>query len=440
MKDPAQIFETTPNSSNAQFDTSPTVSQVATFTRSLRAVFHGLDVDIVKELTTFGTLKTYQPGDIIIQQGLVGDTFYVLLEGRVAITQKSIGEEEITLGVVTPGKYFGEMGLLEDVSRTATCIAMTEVKALEVGQTSFEEIMETRPKLAYSVMFHVLSNLRRNESNALNSLVKKAEELEVANRKLQNAQEELIAAERFKREIEIAGEVQRSLLPKELPEHDGIEFSAWLAATRAGGDFYDVIDLDDENIGVLLGDVGNQGIQASLYMTMVRTLFRTECRRSLSPKEVAMAVHNGIMDVTTVSDMYVNAFYGVLHKPSGMFTYIIAGQEQPFLHRPGQGIAQLKGRGNFLGLAQTINLPEKRMRTRPGDQLILVSDGIYGAINDNGDVFGQDTLIELIKASKNESAKELTTNISSALESWTSSTNPYDHNDLALLVMKILHQ
>lgn len=438
MKDLAQIFDTNPSHSSAQFETNPTVSQVATFTRSLRAVFHGLDVDIVKELSSFGNLKNYPPSDIIIQQGLVGDTFYVLLEGRVAVTQKSIGEEEITLGVVTPGKYFGEMGLLDEVSRTATCIAMTEVKALEVDRAAFETIMETRPKLAYSVMFHVLSNLRRNESNALNSLVKKAEELEIANRKLQSAQEEIIAAERFKREIEIAGEVQRSLLPKTLPQHDGIEFSAWLAATRAGGDFYDVIDLDAEHIGVLLGDVGNQGIQASLYMTMVRTLFRTECRRSLSPHKVAMAVHNGIMDVTTVSDMYVNAFYGVLHKPSGMFTYIIAGQEQPFLHRPGQGIAQLKGRGDFLGLAKTINLVEKRMRTRPGDRLILVSDGIYGSTNAEGDVFSQSTLIDIIKSGKEGSAEELTQSISSALEGWTHSTNPYDRNDLALLVMRII--
>ena len=237
-----------------------------------------------------------------------------------------------------------------------------------------------------------MSNLRRNESNALNSLVNKAEELEQANQELKQAQEQLVRAERFKREIEIAGEVQRSLLPRELPKHEGIDFAAWLGAIRAGGDFYDVINLEDDHIGILLGDVGNQGIQASLYMTMVRTLFRVECRRSLSPKQVALAVHKGILDVTTVSDMYANAFYGVLHKPSGMFSYVVAGQEQPFLYRPGQGIAQLKGRGNFLGLAPSITLEEKRLRTRPGDRLILVSDGIFGATSESGEIFNQEIL------------------------------------------------
>ena len=81
---------------------------------------------------------------------------------------------------------------------------------------AFDEIMMTKPKLAYAVMFQVLSNMRRNESNALNQLMTKAEELERTNKKLTIAQEELVKAERFKREIEIAGEVQRSLLPNEL--------------------------------------------------------------------------------------------------------------------------------------------------------------------------------------------------------------------------------
>ena len=411
-------------------------SQIATFTRSLRAVFHGLDEDTVNQLRGFGERKLFHAGETIIQQGIIGHTFYVLVEGRVAITQNS-GMEEITLGVVTPGKYFGEMALLEDVPRTATCIAMTEVQALEVSRMAFDEIMVTKPKLAYAVMFQVLSNMRRNESNALNQLMTKAEELERTNRKLTIAQEELVKAERFKREIEIAGEVQRSLLPQNLPEYEGLSFAAWLGATRAGGDFYDVIDLDDEHVGVLLGDVGNLGIQASVYMAMVRTLFRVECRRSLNPRTVALEVHKGILDVTTVSDMYVNVFYGVLHRPSGMFSYVVAGQEQPFLFRPGQGIAQLKGRGNFLGLAPSITLNEKRMKMRTGDKLILISDGIFGAKNGSGDVFNQDRLIALIKQEKEISGPELLMCIVSTLEEWTNNDDPYAHNDLALLIMEL---
>ncbi|MFK7802974.1 MAG: SpoIIE family protein phosphatase [Anaerolineae bacterium] len=425
----------------ANIDTNrPTTSKIKTFTRGLRAVFHGLDDSTVDQLSQIGETKSFNPGELIIEQGDIGTTFYVLLDGRVAITQTSIGVEELTLGVVTPGKYFGEMGLLEDVARTATCMAMTDVKVLEISKSAFDEIMETMPKLAYSVMFQVLSNLRRNESNALNSLVNKAEELELANQELKQAQEQLVRAERFKREIEIAGEVQRSLLPRELPKHDGIEFAAWLGAIRAGGDFYDVIDLDDEHIGILLGDVGNQGIQASLYMTMVRTLYRVECRRSLSPREVTLAVHDGILDVTTVSDMYANAFYGVLHKPSGMFSYVVAGQEQPFLYRPGQGIAQLKGRGNFLGLAPSITLEEKRLRVRPGDRLILVSDGIFGATSQTDEIFSQEILIELIKEGKDKNAQELTESIVTALEQWTNNEDPYTHNDLALVIMDVLTQ
>ena len=222
-----------------------------------------------------------------------------------------------------------------------------------------------------------------------------------------------------------------------MPEYDGVSFAAWLGSTRAGGDFYDVIELDDEHIGVLLGDVGNLGIQASVYMAMVRTLFRVECRRSLNPLKVAMEVHKGILDVTTVSDMYVNVFYGVLHRPSGMFSYIVAGQEQPFLYRPGQGIAQLKGRGNFLGLAPTITLNEKRMRMRSGDKLILISDGIFGAKNPNGEEFNQSKFVSVVKQAKDGTVDELLKTIVTTLEQWTHNDDPYANNDLALLLMQL---
>lgn len=416
----------------------PPTSSIKTFTDNLKAVFHGLDDNTVTQLSRIGETKTFEPETCIIRQGDMETTFYILLEGRVTVTHRSIGIEEVTLGVVTAGKYFGEMGLLEDVARTATCTAATAVKVLEISRSDFNEIMETRPKLAYSVMFQVLSNLRRNESNALNSLVSKAEELEQANQELKQAQARLVQAERFKRELEIAGEVQRSLLPRTLPEYDGIDFAAWLGSTRAGGDFYDVIDLEDDHIGILLGDVGSQGIQASLYMSMVRTLFRVECRRSLSPKSVALAVNRGILDVTTVSDMYANAFYGVLHKPSGLFSYIIAGQEQPFLYRPGQGVAKLKGRGNFLGLAPSITLEEKRLRVRPEDRLILVSDGIFGSPSRSGEVFTKDILIDLIKRSKENDAHTFIQTVSDTLEPWINHQNPYAHNDLAIMVMHVL--
>src|SRR5690606_2643197 len=109
---------------------------------------------------------------------------------------------------------------------------------------------------------------------------------------LQAAQLELVEKERLEREMELAAEMQRNLLPAVLPQYPDFVFHAYLAPARhVGGDLFDVRPIDDEHVGLLLADVADKGVQAALLMAVTRTLFFQEASRSYSPREVAYAVH-----------------------------------------------------------------------------------------------------------------------------------------------------
>lgn len=412
-------------------------SIMATYSLTLRAVFHGLDDATVNDLKQIGKMTRYAAGTVLITQGEIGDRFFILMDGRVAITKDQEGAPQLMLGVIGPGKYFGEMSLLDNVPRTATCTAMTKVIVLEITKNAFNSLVKHSPQLAYAVMYQILTNHRRDEENALAKLVEKAEELEEAYTELRQVHAQLVQHERVKREIEIAGEVQRNLLPKQLPNNDRFDFSAYIGSTRAGADFYDVIQLDENHIGVLLGDVGDHGLHASLYMTMARTLFRVESRRSLSPVDVIQAVHRGMLDVSTINDMFVKAFYGVINCQTGLLTYAIAGQERPYLYRPGKGIAQLKGKGNYLGLTRTIHVEERKIRLRPGDQIVLFNNGLVSVVNQDGEPFEKERLLDVIKRNHAENADGLLNEILDALRPWGAGTEVNQEEQLALLVTHV---
>jgi serine phosphatase RsbU (regulator of sigma subunit) len=174
---------------------------------------------------------------------------------------------------------------------------------------------------------------------------------------LKAAQADLVDKERMERELEIAAEVQRSILPGTLPQYDNYRFAAFLEPARQiGGDLYNVIDLDEDHVGILIADVADKSVQAALYMAVITTLFQVVAKQYLSPVEVAQAVHRNLMEVSSGANIFVTAFYGILCRSTGVLTYIIAGQDRPFFLRRNQPIETLAGRGRFLGMIDTLEL------------------------------------------------------------------------------------
>jgi serine phosphatase RsbU (regulator of sigma subunit) len=279
--------------------------------------------------------------------------------------------------------------------------------------------------------------LRSNDKLAIADLVGKNQQLQEAYQELQEAQEELVEMERLERELEIASEVQRTLLPDNLPLLPDYRFAAFLKPARqVGGDFYDAIELDGEHVGLLLADVADKSVQAALFMAVSRTLFMVESRRFREPSSVALAVHRGVLEVAPSADIFVTAFYGVLHRPSGRLTYVSAGHEQPLLIRPGAGIQKLPGNGRFLGMIEMLELDEFSVDMEPGDRLVIFSDGVPDATNGSGEQFGYDRLTSFLSRYKRSPVEELVESLAADIAEWRGDAAAFD--DLTLLALEVV--
>jgi phosphoserine phosphatase RsbU/P len=405
-------------------------------TMLLTSIFSGIDQESLNALRQVAHPKTYPPNTNLTHQGVVEHTLYIIMEGRVAVTRKLEDGQERLLGILGPNKSFGEMSLIDDTPRMATCTTIIETTVLEVDEAVFDQVVMNSPSVAYAMLRKILESARSIDQASIDELNEKNQSLQQAYDQLKAAQEKIVEKERLEKEIELAASVQRSLLPVELPQYPDYKFAAYLEPARhVGGDFYDVDTLDDEHVGIVLADVADKGFHAALFMAVSRTLFLQEGKHSLSPSEVALAVHQGLLDVSATDDMFVTAFYGVLHRPTGRLTYVRAAQERPLLFRPGAGITELPANGRFLGMFDELILVEDEVTLQPGDRLIIFSDGVPDSVNLADERFGYHRLYEVVQAQGHLPAAELVQQIIHALDIWSQDAEPFD--DITLLVLEV---
>jgi sigma-B regulation protein RsbU (phosphoserine phosphatase) len=374
----------------------------------IRQAFPGIDDSDVNAFLRASVMLTYPPDHVLCHEGEIEHIFYILAEGQAAITQKlGMGEKRL-IATRAPGEFFGEMALIEKKPRTATITALTTIRVLEVTEDAFQDLLSNHPNLAMAMIRRFVSNVRASGQATITDLTRKNEELRKAYDDLKAAQVELVQKERLEHELEVAGELQRSLLPSKFPKVAGYTFAGRnVPARHVGGDLYDVIKVDDEHMGLLMADVSDKSVHAALFMAVTRTLFLAHARRSLSPNEVAHAVHDGIMEVSSNDDMFVTAFYGVLHLKTGRLRYVRAGQDKALLFRGDAPPTALEAEGRFLGMLPNLKLEERTIDLLPGDLLLAYSDGVPDAVTVTDESYGVERLVALVSRHRRASAEDV---------------------------------
>jgi sigma-B regulation protein RsbU (phosphoserine phosphatase) len=313
---------------------------------------------------------------------------------------------------------------------------VTDVDVLEIDEATFKQVLRNSPELALQLLHNSLTELRNNMQRQIGDLRQKNTELRQAYAELQAAEAELVRNERMQRDLELAAQVQRGLLPKELPRQKGVSFAARARPAREiGGDFYDAFQLDDQHVGLLIADVSDKSIHAAIFMAIARALFHTEVRRTLSPREVVSAVHHLLLEVSSEDNQFVTAFYGVLHLGTRHMTYVRAGHDRPLLLHCDGTLDVLPGAGRFIGMLDDVEVEECTIELQRGDQLIMISDGVVDAHNAADERYGSDRLAEAVKACPGIGAESICTAIMDSVLAFQGSAPQFD--DITLLVAAI---
>ena len=420
-----------------QLDGTPgTGSSAGTTTMALKMVFSRLAADDIARLRQVATIKHYPVNTVLCHEGAVEHIFYVLHTGIVKITQAVPGGDDRLLALRGPGEFFGEMALIDDSPRSASVTAATEVAVIEITEGVFDQVLTGSPTLAITLLRQAHSILRSTMQQQIGELQAKNIELRKAYADLQAAQAELVQSARMKRDLEVAAQVQRSILPATLPQVKGLSFAAHARPAReVGGDFYDVFCLDDQHLGVLIADVSDKSIHAAFFMAISRALFLTEARRTLSPRQVVVTVNDLLLDVSSEDNMFVTAFYGVLHMDTRQLTYVRAGHDRPLLYRANGTLEVLEGAGRFLGMLPELAVEERTIELCAGDRLVMYSDGVPDANNRAGERYGLDRLRAGVRAPHTDRADDLAAAILADVLAFQDDAPQFD--DITLLVAAI---
>jgi sigma-B regulation protein RsbU (phosphoserine phosphatase) len=265
-------------------------------------------------------------------------------------------------------------------------------------------------------------------------------ETHLALRRLQQRLQE--ANRKFAEELALAAEIQTSFLPGQLPAIPGWQLTATLIPAReTSGDFYDLIPLPGDRVGIVVADVTDKGTAAALFMALSRTLIRTYALEYVTQPELAFqAVHRRILEDTNTKQ-FVTVFYGVLDLPTGMLTYANAGHNPPYLFRGQDGgtapaqIQDLENTGAPLGLRMFVELSweQRTVQLTPGDVLVLYTDGITESEDLDEQFFEEQRLKDAIQANLGQTAPVIQDAILTAVHQFACGAP--QHDDITLFVL-----
>jgi serine phosphatase RsbU (regulator of sigma subunit) len=203
--------------------------------------------------------------------------------------------------------------------------------------------------------------------------------------------------ERIEQELQVAWRIQQASLPKEVPTLEGWEITPYYQPAReVGGDFYDLFELQDSQVGVVVGDATGKGIPAALVESATSSMLRAVAQAlgSSSPGEVLAQVNETLL-ARIPPNMFVTCFYAILDPKNGSLRYANAGHDLPYLHRKGDA-EELRARGMPLGLMPQMSYEEGEASLGEGNFVLFYSDGLVEAHNPNGEMFGFPRLRRLV--------------------------------------------
>jgi len=255
---------------------------------------------------------------------------------------------------------------------------------------------------------------------------------------IEEATREHAEKERIQAELNVAAEIQSSMLPCIFPPFpDRKEFDLYASmapAKEVCGDFYDFYFLDKDNLAVIIADVSGKGIPASLFMVITKTLIKNSIN-SFSPKTVCESVNEKLCEGNETS-MFVTAFLGFYNIPTGRFVYVSAGHNPPLIKKQGGGFNFLKTTPCYvLAWMNDAKYAENEIFLESSDILYLYTDGITEAMNDNLDIFGEDRLLHALNQAGDLTPKELLDAVRIEIDNFTDGAQQAD--DVTMLALKI---
>jgi len=248
--------------------------------------------------------------------------------------------------------------------------------------------------------------------------------------------------ERIQKEMEIAEAVQKNLLPRRAPEIPGIELAGrCVPAKEVGGDYYDFFPNRDGCLGFLVADVSGHSISSGIMMAITRGLLQGEAVHEKSPGKLLEDINRSLYSDLVSSELFITMCYFSYNPHNRRLDFANGGHNPSILIRAGSEDAELlDAEGMAIGFLDEVEFEEKKTTLASGDLLVLYTDGIVEAENENQDQFGMDRLLNLLRNLRDRPAEEILEGLHCAVLEHMGGTEPQtrQQDDITMLILKIL--
>ena len=242
-------------------------------------------------------------------------------------------------------------------------------------------------------------------------------------------------------ELEMARQIQLSILPHSIPQLPGLEIAArFLPMTSVAGDFYDFIQIDDKHIGILVADVSGHGLPSALIASMLQVALTGQAAHASEPAKVLAGLNRALCGKFTHN--FITAAYVYADLEENLMRYAGAGHPPVLQWRDSAGkTTQVLENGLILGMFEEARYEALEFPLEPGDRYVLYTDGVLEAANSAQEQFGADRFMRFIESHKHLGADQFSRTFLTELSRWSNQTSEQgQQDDITLLVIDFMHQ
>jgi serine phosphatase RsbU (regulator of sigma subunit) len=323
--------------------------------------------------------------------------------------------------------------VLIDLNYTRDTVGGIEGLELVSQIRSIDSVVPVLVMTAWSTVDLAVEAMRRGASDFVQKPWENSELLQKLEQQVALAREQRQRLRQREEELQDAREIQASLLPKRLPDVRGYEIATVNQPLRfVGGDYYNVVRMDDRHTAICIADVAGKGMPAALLMSTLQAALQPLIAQKLPPSELCHRLNRILCDVMPVGK-FISFFYGVLDNQQNRLTYCNAGHNPPLLIRADGASTELDAQGAVLGQFPEWQYRQSELEMRSGDRLLLFTDGLVEACDVNEEQFGEQRLIGVLRENSQSSAHNL---MDLLLRAASQHCDGHFQDDASLIVLK----
>lgn len=323
--------------------------------------------------------------------------------------------------------------VLIDLNYTRDTVGGIEGLELVSQIRSIDSVVPVLVMTAWSTVDLAVEAMRRGASDFVQKPWENRDLLQKLEQQVALAREQRQRLRQREEELQDAREIQARLLPKRLPEVRGFEIAAVNQPLRfVGGDYYNVVRMDDRHTAVCIADVAGKGMPAALLMSTLQAALQPLIAQKLAPSELCHRLNRILCDVMPAGK-FISFFYGVLDNHENRLTYCNAGHNPPLLIRADGASTELDAQGAVLGQFPEWQYRQSELEMRGGDRLLLFTDGLVEACDTNDEQFGEQHLIGVARENSGSSAHQL---MELLLRAASQHCGAHFQDDASLIVLK----